>query len=257
MLTILDTEHLTDADRWAVSIRAKYTKTVEAVFDVGRELLAAKAALPHGEFQRMVRVCLPFHERTAQMYMAVAKSPRLADPDIRVRLPNALNSLTTLARIDQEVWEALLAQNEITPDKTNNELAMLVDLYKVRVRGEVPRPLARPFAEVIPFATPAKPDNAPCAAPRLSEPLVTDEPGKAIEGELMPRQPESEPPVQTRPGLTIDANATSGSRQYQNQGQLLRAARRLFDKELSGKRPDPVELLAWVAAYDIIVTCGL
>jgi Protein of unknown function (DUF3102) len=62
---------------WAARIKAAWQRSVDAIFETGRLLIAAKAKLPHGRFERMVQNELPFGERTAQALMAIAKDARL------------------------------------------------------------------------------------------------------------------------------------------------------------------------------------
>lgn len=166
MPKILETERLTDVQTWAAAIRAAYARTVESVIAVGRELIAAKTALPHGEFERMVRNELPFKERTAQMFISVANSQRLCSPDIRPMLPNALSSLYELSRVEDDVWQSMIAAKAITTESTTAEIVQARDLHLVIVRGARPKPPAQPFATVIPikplppYSNPAKPPVA-------------------------------------------------------------------------------------------------
>jgi len=66
------------AKNWANEIKSAWQKSVDGIFETGRLLIDAKAALPHGKFEKMVRSELPFRERTAQMLMAIAADTRLA-----------------------------------------------------------------------------------------------------------------------------------------------------------------------------------
>lgn len=54
-----------------------WNKTCEGVFEVGRLLIEAKAALPHGEFTAMVEAELPFVPQTARKLVAIAQDERL------------------------------------------------------------------------------------------------------------------------------------------------------------------------------------
>ena len=253
MLKILETEHLSDVQTWVASITAAYARTVESVIAVGRELIAAKANLKHGEFERMVRRDLQFNERSAQMYMAVASCRRLCDPEIRPLLPSALSSLNTLARVEPDVWESMLAHKAVTPESTNAELSSAWDLHKVRVRGEREKPPAKLLAEVIQLPPPA---SAPIIEPPTV--VITEPEIRSVEGELLPREPaKSAASPKERAGRTIDIGHTTGIKQYQTQGQLLRAARKYMDMVALEKPVDKVEALEWVAAYDSIVKLGL
>ena len=54
--------------QWARDIRAVYKltvkQTVQGVFKLGRMLIAAKASLDHGEFEKMIERNLPFDAST-------------------------------------------------------------------------------------------------------------------------------------------------------------------------------------------------
>jgi hypothetical protein len=60
---------------WAAQITACWRTSVEAILEVGRLLAAAKTALPHGEFGKMIESELPFTDRTARMLMTIASEP--------------------------------------------------------------------------------------------------------------------------------------------------------------------------------------
>jgi Protein of unknown function (DUF3102) len=66
--------------RWAGQISAAWRSSIEAIFECGRLLIAAKDALDHGEFTKMVEHDLPFGERTAQRLMVIARDTRLTNP---------------------------------------------------------------------------------------------------------------------------------------------------------------------------------
>src|SRR4051812_1213845 len=58
----------------AEQIRQKVKRTVEdIIIEVGRELLAVKEALPHGQFGRWLRAEFGWSERMAQNFMGVAE----------------------------------------------------------------------------------------------------------------------------------------------------------------------------------------
>ena len=91
-------------------IRAAYGRTVDAVLDVGRELIAAKKSLPHGQFTAMVERDLPFQARAAQMYMRAADHPILSNPKWIALLPPSISKLDRLARLPPQELEAALAR---------------------------------------------------------------------------------------------------------------------------------------------------
>ena len=80
----------TAADRWPLEpaydpketelggrISAAWQKTVSGVIETGQLLIEAKAALPHGQFQHLVKELCPFSRFTANKLMAIAQHPEL------------------------------------------------------------------------------------------------------------------------------------------------------------------------------------
>lgn|GEM_PF-6093657 len=71
---------------WADKIQNEYNKTVESIFQIGRDLIQAKETLDHGEWWRLTGEregydsMLPFSARTAQRYIAIAADKRLDNP---------------------------------------------------------------------------------------------------------------------------------------------------------------------------------
>ena len=66
-------------DRYARRIRERLVQSVEAVLDVGRMVLEAKAELPHGEFEAMVRDDLGWSPQTARRFMTIGRHPVLSN----------------------------------------------------------------------------------------------------------------------------------------------------------------------------------
>jgi hypothetical protein len=106
------------AQAWAARITACWRASVEAILEVGRLLEAAKEALPHGEFGKMVETELPFGDRTAQMLMAIAADPQISNPKFISHLPanwGALYELSTL-ELSEEQFESGIEKGSISPD---------------------------------------------------------------------------------------------------------------------------------------------
>jgi hypothetical protein len=85
--------------QWGERITARWKNSVEAIVAVGQLLLAAKADLPHGDFEAMVRNDLPFKERTAERLMAIASNKYLANPTHVSLLPASWATLYQLSRL--------------------------------------------------------------------------------------------------------------------------------------------------------------
>src|SRR5688572_28218789 len=67
------------AHSWTAKICAAWQKSLSAIIECGQLLMAARADLPHGDFQSMVDRELPFGPRAARMLMTVARDERLTD----------------------------------------------------------------------------------------------------------------------------------------------------------------------------------
>lgn len=111
---------------WAERIRDAYGQTVEAVFQVGRELLQAKEALPHGEFMVMVERELPFSPRTAQCYMAIASSENFQMRSSAAHLPSSWTTLDVLQRLDASTFDAAVQAGKVHPEMTRAEAEALL-----------------------------------------------------------------------------------------------------------------------------------
>ncbi len=107
-------------------IREAYGQTVEAVFQVGRELLQAKQALPHGEFQKMVERELPFNSDTARRYMAIVSAKHFQNRPIGTVLPSSWRTLWELQRLDQATFDAAVSAGKIHPEMTRADAEALL-----------------------------------------------------------------------------------------------------------------------------------
>ena len=65
---------------FASQIAAEWRKSLQAIFECGHLLVAAKEQLAHGEFTKMIEHDLPFGDRTAERLMAIACDERLTNP---------------------------------------------------------------------------------------------------------------------------------------------------------------------------------
>lgn len=111
---------------WAERITAAWNKSREGVLEVGRLLTEAKAALPHGQFTKMVEGELPFGERTAQRLMAIAGDLRLSKPTRGSVLPASWRSLYELTKLDDATLQEGIERGIIRPDMERKDLAPLL-----------------------------------------------------------------------------------------------------------------------------------
>ena len=132
---------------WVSRIQARWQASVEAILEVGRLLLDAKAALPHGDFEAMVKEDLHWSPPTARRLMAVAEHPVLGDRTHVHALPPSWGTLYELTKLPEPVLVRALDDGTIAPAMTRREVA--------RLRG-----VARPAAPDVPLDGPARASRA-------------------------------------------------------------------------------------------------
>lgn len=119
--------------QWADQITHAHRKTVEAILDTGRLLLAAKAKLRHGEFMKLFRGSheavtspVPFGIGMAERFMQIARHPILSNSSCSTILPSSVSTLAALARLKVPTLEYLLKRRIICPELTCKRLARFV-----------------------------------------------------------------------------------------------------------------------------------
>jgi hypothetical protein len=116
--------------QWAADIRAAHKqivqKTIEGVFKIGRMLIAAKAALEHGEFEKMIESNLPFDASTAQRLMKIARDPRLQKAARAQVLPMAWSTLYELTKLDDEAFKQAVTSGAIHRQTTRSDAVAIV-----------------------------------------------------------------------------------------------------------------------------------
>lgn len=108
---------------WASQINAAWRKSVTAIFETGRLLIAAKAALDeHGAWEPMLADDLKFNANIARMLMEIARDRRLVKPQIFVLLPPAYTTIYQISRLDDEQLKARATDGTIRCDMTGREI---------------------------------------------------------------------------------------------------------------------------------------
>lgn len=174
------TQHSPSRADFAQRIRAAVGRTVSAIFEIGDELLAAKAALAHGEFGKMVKRDLPFGERQAQKYMAIARCAALRNATPSSDLPANVALLYELSKLEPDELRPVLGEIRRHKDSDPAEIIPAVLLSK-----DIRRRLGRPHVTAQGVAGKVE----EIAARAHSEP-----------GQQMTEAPE--PPAQTAPKST-------------------------------------------------------
>ena len=107
---------------WADRITVAWNKARDGVFEVGRLLIDAKAALPHGKFTRMIENALPFSAGTAQRLMKIASDPRLANPAHVPHLPASWGTLHELTKLKGSTFADAIERGVIRPDMERQDV---------------------------------------------------------------------------------------------------------------------------------------
>ena len=151
------------AEFWASRIVAAHTSSVRAIIETGRELVAAKARLAHGEWGRLTgettrQPLLPFGWATAQRLMQIAENPVLSNPAHCAGLPASWGTLATLAKLPAQVIEQHLAGGAVFADMTRAQAEELVQEWRIE---------STPHSEPPPQEPP--PQNPPPKPPPAGE----------------------------------------------------------------------------------------
>jgi hypothetical protein len=121
------------ADRiaYASEISRLWSEAQDRFLKIGRYLVRAKAALPHGSFEAMIADELPFGRHVAWQLRTVATAVdggRLVEDE----LPNSYATAFKLASLDDDVLDRAKAENVVRPNVTRAEVTSFVR----RVVGE-------------------------------------------------------------------------------------------------------------------------
>jgi hypothetical protein len=114
-------------DYWVSRINNHVTHGVKALIEAGRDLLAAKSELDHGDFHSMFAPGrLRISQRTAELFMQVASHPALSKPKNYSLLPPTLNALTKLSHLPETTLQAAIDKGKVTPSMTISDARALV-----------------------------------------------------------------------------------------------------------------------------------
>jgi N6-adenosine-specific RNA methylase IME4 len=125
------------AQAWAAYIAAALSESVKGIIEVGRRLIEAKAALPHGEWLAMLG-CEPLRIKRsmAQALMKIARDSRITN-NVGF-LPPSWGTLVEISRLADADFDRKIADGSINPamrrtDITaeNHRLARAVDEQRV------------------------------------------------------------------------------------------------------------------------------
>ena len=114
-------------DDFADAISARWQDSVVAIIDVGKLLLGAKHALPHGEFGPMIEgERVPFGWRTAQQLMAIAEHSLLSNTKHASHLPPSWATVYELTKASDEALGVWLADGTVHPELQRKDVKRLL-----------------------------------------------------------------------------------------------------------------------------------
>jgi hypothetical protein len=122
---IRNDSNMTLREMWAEKIAASWQKSIDSILETGRNLIAAKEELEHGEWLQMVKNELPFGDRTAEMLIKVAENPVLSDSNHGSNLPASWRTLYELTKLPKDLLERKIESGEITPRTERKDVAAM------------------------------------------------------------------------------------------------------------------------------------
>ncbi len=111
-------------------IAAAMGKTVLAIIETGRLLIAAKADLDHGEFIPMVEEDLRMSRVTSSRLMEIASHHIVSNVSHGILLPPSWRTLWELTRVPDKALEKALGDGTIYPEITRKEVMDLIPRKK-------------------------------------------------------------------------------------------------------------------------------
>jgi hypothetical protein len=132
--------------RWQ-ELEGTMRKSLECALALGKELVALKETVPHGQFGRYfqdskdpVQDPLPFTRKWAFKLMTAARNDVLANVNHARHLPADINTIGELATLPQPALEAAIESGRITPDLTRAEAKALKREISPKAVVEKPKP---------------------------------------------------------------------------------------------------------------------
>lgn len=114
---IVSAELVRTADEWAETIRADLGRAVEGIVAAGRNLIAAKADVAHGEWGPMLKQ-IGISDGYARKLMSVGRNEAIVNRSHGNDLPPTFRALYELSRLDTEQIDEHIESGAITPDMT-------------------------------------------------------------------------------------------------------------------------------------------
>jgi hypothetical protein len=131
---------------WAKRIRNAWQNAAEAIIETGRLLIAAKASLRHGQFQKMIKGDLPFGPPTANKLMKIARDARIAAHG--QHLSPCWATLYEISKLPDGEFKEALKRGIIRPDAQRKDIEKFRSEVKTRERDRKLADLAKTLPPV-------------------------------------------------------------------------------------------------------------
>jgi N6-adenosine-specific RNA methylase IME4 len=122
--------------QWAKRINEQWYSivegSVESFLRLGRDLLAAKAALEHGQWRVLLENDLNFPPNTARVFMRIATWMIQNVGNAHALLPPDYTTIDKLTRLDDGTFRALVKDGTICPTLKRNEIAKILRIERVQ-----------------------------------------------------------------------------------------------------------------------------
>lgn len=115
---------------WAAIINADWRKSIEGIIQTGRDLVAAKAELPHGEFTSMIQEDLSLSVSTAEGLMNIAKNRLIVKSVSTGILPPSWAILSQLSRMKEADLQDAISSGLITSKSSLRQARAVDEVYK-------------------------------------------------------------------------------------------------------------------------------
>jgi hypothetical protein len=125
---------------FARMITEAWQSTMQGVYRTGMMLETAKAELPHGEWEEMVRNDLPFARDKAFRLIAIATDDRLQDVAHALHLPVSWMTQYELTKLDDDTFAAAIADGRINPKMQRKDALALRPKRPRRASNPSPKP---------------------------------------------------------------------------------------------------------------------
>lgn len=134
-------ENAKSRQEWTDTINSDWRKSIENVVQTGRDLIASKKELSHGEFGEMVKSDLDFGPRTAHNLMSIASNDFITN---RTRgtdlLPASWTILRELSKIDKTDLAWAEERGLLAPDMSRGAARAIAKSFSADEGGIIPPP---------------------------------------------------------------------------------------------------------------------